>query len=613
MSEWIAAAPTKRSFEVQRPSFFYLGSEPEDEGGRPMASDENGSVLMFSGFIASDQLPAANGAGGGSDIAASLLRLYRQSGPGGLVGLNGRYVIAVWDAGKRRLALMNDLLGLKPAFFWSDEGGFAFSSSVWPIACHPRFRKKLSPEGVADMLLFNHQQGDGTLFQGVTLLPPGSITTVQCGEVKSERVSPVPHTTERWHWGIERTADAMHELIGQGLARRVPDGVSLQLPLSGGMDSRVMLGFLRRRRVHVRTITQHQPGLYGLDRRYAKRLARRARVPNRPVPIPDDFLARHRLLSVLIGGGLYDIHVSRYLALIDHLDPSELVVSGYMGGELTGQLHTSDRDFAGPEEQFALVLAEANKHRFPPAGARELLDGSAEGLVEERVNGYRQFFFSQDGEFSHRYNNWNLLQFQRRYTSFQPFYFEQFGPVRTPYYDRDYVEFVCSLPFAALEGQRAYREMQSRHFPELAKIPDTNTGEPPRLSTGYVLRDVLYSQYARFVRRPLQRLCPLRRWVESQMQQYGFALMGDSRPVLDHLMRSRDLLASHMSAEAVEAAVGRQRAGDHSEVMGLLGLSAVATALEIMDDPHGALRSFGEAAHPGESGIQFANALDGRR
>jgi hypothetical protein len=301
-------------------------------------------------------------------------------------------------------------------------------------------------------------------------------------------------------------------------------------------------------------------------------------------------MAAHRERCVAINGGLYDAHTSRYLSLFDRSGGEAIsTVSGHLGGELTGRFLNSAATAEPPEERFQVALAPINECRFPPEEARRLL---LEDLVDERLDEAREAFLAFDGPAFQQFAHWDLTFYRRRFISFQLFYMQQFAPVIAPFYDRDFLELMCGAPHAALESQRAYRDMICRHFPALARVPNTND-LPLIVSTRSVLKDFLFTQYRRFVREPLQRRLHLRRWVPHPNVQFGYALGGASRGVLEHIMGSRERIAPYLDVERVGMAVERQLAGDSSWVNGLLAVSTFATALEMLEDPERALRVAG--------------------
>ncbi|MCK4374968.1 MAG: hypothetical protein KAX19_06545, partial [Candidatus Brocadiae bacterium] len=547
-----------------------------------------------------------------AEVAAALLRLYRERGADSLVGLNGRYTVCVWDSEENSLYLMNDILGLMPVFLWQKARSFAFGSNIWPIVCHPLFSKEIDPRGVVDLLLVSHQQANRTLLTDVSVLPPGSVTAIRGGKVTSRVARTLQFSDQRWDWGIDTIADAMYSLLEQSVRRRMPQGAEVLLPLSGGFDSRVMLGLLARHSATPRAITQYTYGWLSEDARYAKRLARRAGVAHETILLPDDFLAAYRRKCVAISGGLYDIHTSRYLSLLanSRTDPI-LTVSGHLGGELTGRFHKSEAALLSPEEHFDLAFKEINGFRFSPALVRRMLaGGAAKDLVDGALDECRQFFLSHDGSHFQRFTNWDLCLYRRRFISFQLLYLEQLAPVIAPFYDLDFADFMCSLPFAALQRQRAYREMICRHLPSLARVRNTND-LPLVVTTRQVVEDFLGTQYRRFVRRPLNRLLRPRRWVPHPNLQYGFALSGQSRGVLDHLVANVDRMAPYLNPDQVRDAVNRQLDGDSSNSMGLLALSAFVTTLEMLDDPYSAVRAWEDGEGPARASDDCSERGDG--
>jgi len=611
MTDWIRIEPRKDAFEVRRPPFFFLGSNEPGSPGSPVASGQDGVVVSFAGFIAADQLADAEHAEPRTDseVAAALLRAYRKGGADSLAGLNGRYVAAVWDPRTKSLALANDILGLKPVFLWSDSGTVLFSTSLWPIACHPRFKKVLDPRGVLDLLLFGHEQCERTLFEDVKILAPGSVALAREGRVTSRTVRGLQFSDARWDWSVNRAADGMYDLLKRSMARLVGDGSSVLLPLTGGFDSRTLLGLLLERPVALRAITQSAYGLYGDDARFARKLTRRAKVPHTRARLEPDFLARYRKRSVALGGGMYDIHTGRALSLLRAAGPGvSQVVSGILGRELATGFQISDTAFSTPEEHFALAFVMANRYYFSPDRARAMADGPSAKLVDDVVADNRRALVYDGARFFQRCYSYFLMVSRRRYISFQLCFLDQMTRIAAPFYDRDFVDFICSLPFAVLDEELAYRAMLARHFPTLAIVPNTNYG-PLLVSGRGVITDFLDTKYRQFVRRPLLRLLVGTRSSSNHSEHFGWALRGPSRSVVDHLTERAELLQPHLKPAEVQEAGRRALRGDCSECMGILSLSALATTLEMIEDPREAIRAWAPESH--ESLPQKGGGSDG--
>ncbi len=596
MAEWVTLRPAKAEVSCAAAPFRFMGSAESDSDAERGVADRGALTLVYAGFVAPGQLAGQSGKAPttSSQVAEALLERYIADGADSLAALNGRYVIAVWDAGRQSLELMNDCLGLKPVFLWQRGESIAFASNVWAIACHPEFCGEIDTRGVVDTLLLSHQQGNRTLHRDVSVLPPGSVTRWTDGRLSQRTVRTLEFSDSRWHWGMDRLADAMHDALAESVRQRIPDSSSIRLPLSGGVDSRTMLGLLCERDVELNAFTQWQPGAYSIDARNAAQLARRAGVGLSRVPLADDFLSRYREKCVAINGGLYDIHTGRYLSLSDQSEmPAYGIVSGHLGGELTGRFQFPDTAFSTVEERYELAFREVNMFRFDADGVRDMLafETSPE-LVDESLQECRRFYMDQPGEHFQQGMAWDLLLSRRRFISFQVLYLEQFCRAFAPFYDREFVDLMSSMPFCALEGQRAYLRMVCRHFPDLARVPNSNTGRPMVTSTAFVIKDFLRSQYSRFIRRPVRRLFKLRRWVGNPCLQFGFALMGSSRSVLEHLLANAERLGDCLDVAKVRTAVREHLDGKNEYPMGLLALSALVTAAEMLEDPYLAIRAW---------------------
>lgn len=595
MNSWIAAGVPKRSFEVSRDAFRFVGSLETPDAPTPVAEGPDGLLVLFQGYLARDQFADQQHPEPDSDraVAEALMRLYRRRGADALAALNGRYVAAAWNPAERRLELATDALGFFPVFVWSRQGIALFASNVWAIVSHPRFQKKVDARGLVELLMLSHQQGNRTLFEGVSLLPPGSVTTVIEGKASSRTIRTLQFSQERWDWSIERAAQAMYRVLSKAVSREADRHGTLLLPLSGGFDSRTLLGFLCEHGADIETVTQYQLGLFATDTRYARKLARKANVPHEVVQYDDHFLQAARKKGVAISGGLYDIHTTRHFSWLFGREVCDWpVVSAFMGGELTSRFQISDTAFDTPHEHWELAWQQVNAYRFSPEQVRDLLSsGIPADIVQGSIAENKRPFVSDGGPFFHRFYKWDILGTRRRYISYQLVFFAQMTDVLAPFCDLEFVDFMCSLPFAAIHRQHAYRTMLREHFPDLARVPNTND-LPVLVGTREVLADFLATQYRRFIRQPLRKLVPARRRLGNPKDQYGFALQGESAGVLDHILATADLWDNFLEPSAVRMGVDRQRQGDNSGSIGLLGLSAFATALEMLENPESAYETW---------------------
>ena len=157
----------------------------------------------------------------------------------GLLRLNGMFALALWDARERELLLARDRFGIKP-LYWTRRGDlFMFGSEIKSFLPHPGFRPQLDREALFEYFTFQNLYTERTLFDGVSLLPPGCLMRVRegAGTLRPERY---------WDWEFrepEPAGDAaeyeeeLDRLFRQAVNRQLVADVPLGSYLSGGMDS----------------------------------------------------------------------------------------------------------------------------------------------------------------------------------------------------------------------------------------------------------------------------------------------------------------------------------------------------------------------------------------
>ncbi len=157
----------------------------------------------------------------------------------GLLRLNGMFALALWDARERELLLARDRFGIKP-LYWTRRGDlFMFGSEIKSFLPHPGFRPQLDREALFEYFTFQNLYTERTLFDGVSLLPPGCLMRVREG-------AGTLHPERYWDWAFrepEPAGDAaeyeeeLDRLFRQAVNRQLVADVPLGSYLSGGMDS----------------------------------------------------------------------------------------------------------------------------------------------------------------------------------------------------------------------------------------------------------------------------------------------------------------------------------------------------------------------------------------
>lgn len=151
-------------------------------GHQPMISADGQTILVANGEIYNfGELRAELEQGGATFHSQSdsevILHAYRASGTASFASFNGMIAFGLYDAANRRLVVARDRLGIKPVYYFIDEGTGAlyFASEIKAIVgALGRSRWTIDPAALRQYLTHENLLGDASLFAGVRLLPPGS-------------------------------------------------------------------------------------------------------------------------------------------------------------------------------------------------------------------------------------------------------------------------------------------------------------------------------------------------------------------------------------------------------------------------------------------------------
>lgn len=197
-----------------------------------------------------------------------IVHLYEDFGPACLEKLNGQWAIAIWDARKQELFIARDRLGVRPLFYTVADGTLVFGSEIKALFAHPKVRRALDPQGIAQVFNYWTAVSPHTCFDGVRELPPGHYAVVRnqtpepkaywkldfseqrLGEAQSAKGSagsaeirkPVPLTTSP---SASEAASQLRDLLIDAARIRLRADVPVGAYLSGGLDSSIIAAITR--------------------------------------------------------------------------------------------------------------------------------------------------------------------------------------------------------------------------------------------------------------------------------------------------------------------------------------------------------------------------------
>ncbi|MBL8333160.1 MAG: asparagine synthase (glutamine-hydrolyzing) [Rubrivivax sp.] len=180
----------------------------------------------------------------GSD-SETLLHGYAEWGDEVVQRLNGMFDFALWDAGRRRLLIGRDRLGVKPLYVLQDGQRLAFATEAKALLELPGVRTEFNREALSDYLHLGYVPAPLSAFKGIRKLPAATLLSVKDGAVREWRWWRLPARVERStaeaEW-VERIRAGIDSAVHMQMVSDVPIGAFL----SGGVDSSAVVAAMAR-------------------------------------------------------------------------------------------------------------------------------------------------------------------------------------------------------------------------------------------------------------------------------------------------------------------------------------------------------------------------------
>ena len=217
--------------------------DPKPEGNMPMSTGSGEHVITYNGEVYNfrelrRELERSGHRFRTDTDTEVLLAAYAEWGPRCVERFNGMFALAIWDRGRRELFLARDRYGIKPLYYADAGDALVFGSEIKSLLVHPGISARLSRPHLLEYFTFQNLFTDGTLFDGVRMLPAGHRALIRPGGAL---------TPERY-WDFEFSApengadaaeyeEELDRLFRAAVERQLVSDVPVGAHLSGGMDS----------------------------------------------------------------------------------------------------------------------------------------------------------------------------------------------------------------------------------------------------------------------------------------------------------------------------------------------------------------------------------------
>lgn len=209
-----------------------------------------------------------------------ILHAYAEWGEACLERFRGMFAFVIYDRQNEEVFCVRDRAGVKPFFYYFNDGLFLFASELKAFHAHPGFVKELNKNAVAAFMQFGNVPGQHCIFNYCHKLKPGyslrlSFKTRQFSIKKYWDVYNAynrPKLNISFDEAREETEKVLIESFSYRMVADVPVGVFL----SGGFDSASVTALLQKDRTEkLKTFTIGVPDIGLNEAPFAKEVAER--------------------------------------------------------------------------------------------------------------------------------------------------------------------------------------------------------------------------------------------------------------------------------------------------------------------------------------------------
>jgi asparagine synthase (glutamine-hydrolysing) len=234
-----------------------------DRGRQPMEDDVDELVLSYNGEIYNYRELRFTLSKLGYEFQTEtdtevILKAWREWGPEAIPHLEGMFSFAIYSKNEKSIYIVRDAFGIKPLYYTSDVNQLIFGSELSALRIIMNRKPRLNHEtAIRYLMTGSYDDGSSTFYEDIEQLLPGHYLKLDLSRMSLET------RLERW-WKpsiveesipFEEAMNRVRNLILQSVEMNVVSDVPVGVSFSGGLDSSVIVGSLRKLFPHERIRT----------------------------------------------------------------------------------------------------------------------------------------------------------------------------------------------------------------------------------------------------------------------------------------------------------------------------------------------------------------------
>ena len=181
-----------------------------------------------------------------------ILHAYSQWGSSCLGKFIGMFAFVIYDKEKQEVFCARDRVGVKPFFYYWNEGLFLFGSELKAFHQHPSFQKEINLDAVAAFMQYGNVPTNHCIFQNCSKLKPGHylLFDLKTKKYNSQRYWNVydAYNSPKQCISMEEAKVGTETILQSAFEYRMVSDVPVGVFLSGGYDSACVTALLQKDR-----------------------------------------------------------------------------------------------------------------------------------------------------------------------------------------------------------------------------------------------------------------------------------------------------------------------------------------------------------------------------
>ena len=226
------------------------------DGHQPMYSQDKNECIVFNGEIYGYRdikkgMPDVSFRS--NTDTEVILKLFKKYGEELPKHLNGMFSFAIWDENEQQLFCARDRFGEKPFYYAIGQNGeFIFASEIKAILATGLVDKELNDEALNHYLRHMYVDSQQSIYKKIKVLPPASQLIYKDGEISISQYWDFP--MEESELSEEEIYAKFEELVENSVEKQLIADVKVGAFLSGGLDSGTLVALSSKHNKNIATL-----------------------------------------------------------------------------------------------------------------------------------------------------------------------------------------------------------------------------------------------------------------------------------------------------------------------------------------------------------------------